>query len=120
MYVQEEIMNDCLFCKIVNREIPSEIVYEDDRVIAFRDIDPQAPVHIIVIPVEHFDCVLNVPAGNDIISHIHTVINRLAIKFDLAQKGFRIVNNCGEDGGQTVKHLHYHLLGGREMGWPAG
>ncbi len=113
-------MQDCLFCKIANKEIPSEIVYEDDRVIAFKDIAPQAPVHIVVIPVEHFDSILNVPAGNDIVSHIHFVINRLAIKYDLTQKGFRIVNNCGDDGGQTVKHLHYHLIAGRAMGWPPG
>ncbi|MBR6800267.1 MAG: histidine triad nucleotide-binding protein [Eubacteriaceae bacterium] len=113
-------MQDCLFCKIAAKEIPSEIVYEDDRVVAFKDIAPQAPVHIVVIPVEHFDSILNVPAGNDIVSHIHFVINRLAIKFDLTQKGFRIVNNCGEDGGQSVKHLHYHLIAGRAMGWPPG
>ena len=113
-------MSDCLFCKIAAKEIPSEIVYEDERVIAFKDIAPQAPVHIVVIPIEHFDSILNVPAGNDIVSHIHFVINRLAIKYDLTQKGFRIVNNCGEDGGQSVKHLHYHLIAGRAMGWPPG
>ncbi len=113
-------MQDCLFCKIANKEIPSEIVYEDDRVIAFKDIAPQAPVHIVVIPVEHFDSILNVPAGNDIVSHIHFVINRLAIKFDLTQTGFRIVNNCGDDGGQSVKHLHFHLIAGRAIGWPPG
>ncbi len=113
-------MQDCLFCKIANKEIPSEIVYEDDRVIAFKDIAPQAPIHIVVIPVEHFDSILNVPAGNDIVSHIHFVINRLAIKYDLTQKGFRIVNNCGDDGGQSVKHLHFHLIAGRAMGWPPG
>ncbi len=113
-------MQDCLFCKIANKEIPSEIVYEDDRVVAFKDIAPQAPVHIVVIPREHFDSILNVPAGNDIVSHIHFVINRLAIKYDLTQKGFRIINNCGDDGGQSVKHLHYHLIAGRAMGWPPG
>ena len=113
-------MSDCLFCKIAAKEIPSEIVYEDERVIAFKDIAPQAPVHIVVIPIEHFDSILNVPAGNDIVSHIHFVINRLAIKYDLTQKGFRIINNCGEDGGQSVKHLHYHLIAGRAMGWPPG
>ena len=113
-------MEDCLFCSIANKEIPADIVYEDEKVIAINDIAPQAPVHIIVLPIQHFDNILNVPAGNDIISHIHTVINRLAIKYDIAQSGFRIVNNCGPDGGQTVDHLHYHLLGGRYMEWPPG
>ena len=113
-------MDDCLFCKIAKKEIPAEIVYEDEKVMAFKDIDPKAPVHIIIIPIQHFDNVLNVPAGNDIIAHMHTVINRIAIKFGLAQNGFRIVNNCGVDGGQTVNHLHYHLLGGRSLGWPPG
>jgi histidine triad (HIT) family protein len=113
-------MEDCLFCKIVKKEVPAEIVYEDDKVVAFKDINPQAPVHILIVPVQHFDSILNVPAGNDIISHIHTVVNRLVIKYDIAQSGFRLVTNCGVDGGQTVNHLHYHLLGGRSFGWPPG
>ena len=113
-------MEDCIFCKIVNKEIPAEFVYEDEKVIALYDINPQAPIHILIIPKQHFDNILNVPAGNDVISHIHTVANRLAIKFGIAQKGFRLVNNCGIDGGQTVNHLHYHLLGGRALGWPPG
>ena len=113
-------MEDCLFCSIANKEIPADIVYEDEKVIAINDIAPQSPVHIIILPIQHFDNILNVPAGNDIISHIHTVANRLAIKYDIAQSGFRIVNNCGPDGGQTIDHLHYHLLGGRYMEWPPG
>ena len=113
-------MEDCIFCKIINGEIPSEIVYEDEKVIAFRDIAPQAPLHFVIIPVQHFDSILNVPAGNDVISHMHTVANRLAIKYGVAQSGFRLVNNCGADGGQTVNHLHYHMLGGRSLGWPPG
>lgn len=113
-------MQDCIFCKIINKEIDSQIVYEDDKVVAFKDVDPQAPVHILIIPVRHFDSILNVPAGNDIVSHIHTVANRLAIKYDVADSGFRLVSNCGADGGQSVNHLHYHLLGGRSLGWPPG
>lgn len=113
-------MEDCIFCKIAKKEISSEIIYEDENVIAFKDINPQAPIHIVIIPLQHFDNILNVPAGNDVISHIHNVANRLAIKFGIAQKGFRLVNNCGADGGQTVNHLHYHLLGGRSLGWPPG
>ena len=113
-------MEDCLFCKIANKEIPSETVYEDDDVMAFKDIAPQAPVHIIVIPKEHFDNVLNVPAGCEIISKIFVVINKLALKYGLTQNGFRIVNNMGEDGGQSVNHLHFHLMAGRKFSWPAG
>ena len=113
-------MEDCIFCKIINNEIPAEVVYEDEKVFAFRDIDPQAPIHIILIPKQHFDSILNVPAGNDIISDIHTVASRIAIKLGIAQNGFRLVNNCGADGGQTVDHLHYHLLGGRSLQWPPG
>ena len=113
-------MDNCMFCKIAAGEIPTEIVYQDEEVIAFKDIEPQAPVHIVVIPVQHYDNILTVPAGNDIVSRIVTVINRLAIKFEIAQSGFRIVNNCGEDGGQSVNHLHFHLLGGRGLKWPPG
>jgi histidine triad (HIT) family protein len=111
---------DCIFCKIVNKEIPTEFVYEDDLVIAFNDIAPQAPVHIIIIPKKHYDSILSVDAGNDIIGHIHTVANRIVLKEGLVDSGFRLVNNCGRDGNQTVPHLHYHLLGGRLLLWPPG
>ena len=111
---------DCLFCKIAAGEIPATVVYEDDAVLAFKDIAPQAPVHVVIIPKEHYDSILSVPAGDDIISHIHTVANRLVLKLGIADDGFRLVNNCGEAGGQTVPHLHYHLLGGRNMEWPPG
>jgi len=111
---------DCIFCKIVAGEIPSEKVYEDDLVLAFKDIDPQAPVHIIIIPKKHYDSILSVSAGDPIIGHIQTVVNRLALKFGIANDGFRLVNNCGVDGGQSVPHLHFHLLGGRSMAWPPG
>ena len=113
-------MEDCIFCKITRKEIPAEIVYEDDKVIAIKDINPQAPVHVLIIPKEHYDSILTVPAGNYIISDIHMVANRLALKFGIVDSGFRLVNNCGEDGGQTVDHIHYHLLGGRELTWPPG
>lgn len=111
---------DCLFCKIAAGEIPATVVYEDDAVLAFKDIAPQAPVHVVIIPKEHYDSILSVPAGDDIISHIHTVANRIVLKLGIADEGFRLVNNCGEAGGQTVPHLHYHLLGGRNMEWPPG
>ncbi len=113
-------MEDCIFCKIATKEITADIVYEDEKVMAFKDLNPQAPVHILIIPIQHFDNILNVPAGNDVISHMHMVANRLAIKFGIAQDGFRLVNNCGVAGGQTVNHLHYHMLGGRSLGWPPG
>lgn len=111
---------DCLFCKIVSKEIKSDIVYEDDKVIAFKDIEPVAPVHILIIPKEHYDSILNVAPGSEIVAHIHTVAVKLALRFGIADTGFRIVNNCGDDGGQSVKHLHYHLLGGRSLAWPPG
>ncbi|MGL4606317.1 MAG: histidine triad nucleotide-binding protein [Eubacteriaceae bacterium] len=113
-------MENCLFCKIVNKEIPAEIVFEDKLVLAFKDIDPQAPVHILIIPKAHYDSILSVPAGDDIIGHIHTIANRIALKENIAETGFRLVNNCGEHGNQTVPHLHYHLLGGRFLTWPPG
>lgn len=113
-------MDDCIFCKIARKELPAEIVYETDNIIAFKDINPQAPVHVIIIPVQHYDNILTVPAGSDLMLHIQTAINKLAIKYKLAENGFRIVNNCGADGGQTVDHLHFHLLGGRAFKWPPG
>lgn len=111
---------DCIFCKIANGEIPSEKVYEDERMLAFKDLDPQAPVHVLMIPKEHIVsadalCVEN--AG--VVAHIFTKAKDVAASLGLTN-GYRIVNNCGEDGGQTVKHLHFHLLGGRSMKWPPG
>lgn len=109
-------MSDCIFCKIVKREIPSQIVYEDDRVMAFNDINPLAPVHILVIPKEHLTNVLDINENNaDLIGHIHLVINRLAREKGIAEKGFRIVTNCNPEGGQVVFHLHYHLIGGEKL-----
>ncbi len=111
---------DCLFCKIVRNEIPSEKVFEDDLVLAFRDINPQAPVHIIIIPKKHYESILSISAGDEIIGHIHLVANRIALNKGIAETGFRLVNNCGRDGNQTIGHLHYHLLGGRPLLWPPG
>lgn len=114
-------MTDCIFCKIINGEIPSDKVYEDDKVVAFNDIEPQAPVHILVIPKEHIKSVNDIDENNsDIIKHIHVVIKKIATEKGLNKEGYRIVNNCGEKAGQTVFHLHYHLLGGRKFTWPPG
>lgn len=111
---------DCIFCKIANKEIPSQIVYEDDKVIAFKDLDPQAPVHFLVIPKEHIKSADELNAENcAVIGHIFEVIPKIAKELGL-ENGYRVVNNCGEDGGQTVGHLHFHLLAGRNLGWPPG
>ena len=109
-------MSDCLFCKIVAGEIPSTKVYEDDQILAFRDIEPQAPVHILIVPKNHICSVNGISAENSaIVAHIFEVIPRIAAAEKLTG-GYRVVSNCGEDGGQTVKHLHFHLLGGKKLG----
>ncbi|MEE1012696.1 MAG: histidine triad nucleotide-binding protein [Clostridia bacterium] len=112
---------DCLFCKIIAGEIPSTKIYEDEQVYAFLDIDPQAPTHIILIPKEHIPSANALTDGNAaVVGHIFAVAAKLAKEQGFAEKGYRIVNNCGEDGGQTVGHLHFHLLAGRNLGWPPG
>ena len=112
---------DCLFCKIINGEIPSAKVYEDELVYAFRDIEPQAPVHLLIIPKEHISSANDITDENAaLIGHIFSVAAKIAASEGIAQNGYRIVNNCGEDGGQTVKHLHFHMLGGRALAWPPG
>ena len=114
-------MSDCIFCKIIKGEIPSNKLYEDDKILAFHDVSPEAPVHFLVIPKEHIESVNDLNDSNiDIVSHIFKVINKLAIELNISDKGYRIVNNCGEDGGQTVKHIHFHVLGGRNLKWPPG
>ena len=111
---------DCVFCKIANGEIPSKKAYEDDRVLAFYDLDPQAPVHILIIPKEHIQSVEDITEENSaIVAHIFEVATKLAKENNL-EKGFRVVSNVGKDGGQSVPHLHFHLLGGRSMKWPPG
>ena len=112
-------MADCLFCKIINKEIPSEIVYEDDRLLAFRDINPAAPVHILIIPKVHIASLNDLDETNsDIVKDIALKAKELAEKEGIAESGYRIINNIGDDGGQTVKHLHFHLMGGEALGWP--
>ena len=112
---------DCLFCKIAAKEIPSTTVYEDDLVYAFRDIDPQAPVHILIIPKQHIGSVNEITDENcAIVGHIFRVAAEIAKKEGIAEGGYRVVTNIGENGGQTVGHLHYHMLGGRSLQWPPG
>jgi len=109
-------MDNCLFCKIIKGEIPSNKVYEDDEILAFKDINPQAPIHILVIPKKHISCAKDICKEDEaLIGRMFTVINKIADEFKL-DNGFRIVNNCGEDGGQEVMHLHFHLLGGKKLG----
>lgn len=112
---------DCIFCKIIKKQIPCEVVYEDDKVIGFKDISPQAPVHIVIIPKEHFDdlnCIKEDQA--QILGHIFIVAKKIAQSLGIAKSGYRVVTNCGEQGGQTVEHIHFHLLGGRMLQWPPG
>lgn len=114
-------MSDCLFCKIVNGDIPSEQVYSDDKVIAFKDIQPQAPVHYIVIPRKHIETMNDVmESDSDLMSSLLLTCQQLAKQENLSDRGYRIVINCNKDGGQSVFHLHAHLLGGRHMTWPPG
>ena len=112
-------MEDCLFCKIAAGDSPSDCLFEDDRVYAFKDIAPQAPVHFLVIPKEHIPSAACVDETNSaLVAHIFEVIARLAKEQGL--EGFRVVSNVGESAGQTVKHLHFHVLSGRDMTWPPG
>ena len=107
---------DCLFCKIISGEIPSKKVYEDDSVYAFYDIAPMAPVHVLIVPKMHISSVNEVTAENSaVIAHIYEVASKLAHELGIAESGYRIVTNCGKNAGQTVFHLHFHLLGGTEL-----
>jgi len=113
---------DCIFCKIINREIPAEIVYEDEELLAFRDLSPQAPVHVLIIPKMHIDSLdeINESAEHkEIFGHLLAKVHEIAAELGL-ENGYRLVCNQGRDGLQTVKHLHFHLLGGRQMTWPPG
>ena len=106
----------CVFCKIIKGEIPSSKVYEDEKILAFNDINPVAPYHILVIPKKHYDSVIDIPNDDmEIISHIHVAINKIAKEKGFDETGFRIINNCGTDGGQEVKHIHYHVLAGKKL-----
>jgi len=110
-------MENCIFCKIINKEIPSTIVYEDEKILAFRDIHPVAPVHVLAIPKKHISSLNELEKQDELlVGKIYTVINKIAKQEGIFEKGFRVIVNCGEDGGQEVKHLHFHLLGGKKLG----
>lgn len=112
---------NCIFCKIIKGEIPSKKIYEDNLVLAFHDIAPQAPFHILIVPKQHYSTLLEIEENDkELIGHIFIVANKIAKEMGFNEKGFRIVVNCNRDGGQTVFHLHFHLLAGRPMHWPPG
>lgn len=114
-------MSECLFCRIIAKEVPAQLVFEDDRAVAIRDINPQAPTHLLVIPRKHIPTLLDL-ANDDasLMGHLQLVAARLAREEKLKESGFRVVINCGEGAGQSVFHIHVHLLGGRPMRWPPG
>ena len=108
---------DCIFCKIIKGEIPSTKVYEDEEILAFKDINPAAPIHILIIPKKHIDSLAAMQDGDEkIIGKIYNVINIIAEQQGVKEKGFRVIVNCGKDGGQEVGHLHFHLLAGAKLG----
>ncbi|MEG0829173.1 MAG: histidine triad nucleotide-binding protein [Anaerovoracaceae bacterium] len=113
-------MTDCIFCKIAKKEIPSNIAYEDDQILCFHDLEPQAPVHVLIIPKRHIASMDDVSEEDKpLLAHIMVKVKDIAKSLGL-ENGYRLVNNCGEDGFQTVKHLHFHLLGKRKLTWPPG
>ncbi len=114
-------MEDCIFCKIINKEIPASMVFEDEKIIAFNDINSQAPIHILLIPREHFASLNDIPEEKkNILSHLLLKARQIAQEKGIAEKGYRIVLNTEKDSGQEVFHIHFHLLGGRRMHWPPG
>ncbi len=114
-------MTDCLFCRIVGRQIPASIVYEDDHVLAFNDINPQAPVHVLLVPKRHIASLNDLASGDDaLVGELVRRAAAIAADRGIAAGGYRTVFNCNADGGQTVFHVHLHLLGGRSMTWPPG
>lgn len=107
---------DCIFCKIISGEIPSKKVYEDDKILAFHDISPMAPVHVVIVPKKHISSANELNDSNSaVVGHIVQTAAKIAKELEIDQSGYRIVNNCGTDGGQTVFHLHFHLLGGKKL-----
>ena len=114
-------MDNCIFCKIAAGEIPSTKVYEDDFIYAFNDINPEAPVHVVIIPKKHINSLNDITEeDSEIIANALFASKIIAKTLGIDESGYRLVNNCGEHGGQTVKHLHFHLLGGRKLNWPPG
>lgn len=110
-----------LFTRIIEREIPAQIVYEDDRAIAFNDIDPQAPFHVLIVPKKEIPTINDIAEEDEaLVGHLYRIAAQLAHENGFAEDGYRVVMNCNEHGGQSVYHIHLHMMGGRRMGWPAG
>lgn len=110
-------MEDCIFCKIIKKEIPSSIVYEDEEIIAFKDINPAAPIHILVVPKKHISSLVELEKEDELlIGKIYTVINKVADIVGVKENGYRVIVNCGKDGGQEVGHIHFHFLAGAKLG----
>ncbi len=111
--------NETIFTKIINKEIPADIVYEDDHALAFRDINPQAPFHVLIIPKQAIATINDINLENrELVGHLYYVAAQLAKEYQFAENGYRVVMNCNNDGGQTVFHIHLHMLAGKAMGWP--
>ena len=114
-------MPDCLFCNIANKSIPTAFIYEDEQVLAFNDIDPQAPHHVLIIPRQHISTLNDFkPADTSLAGHLLVVAAQLAKKLGIHDSGYRVLFNCNKEGGQAVYHIHLHLLGGRQLNWPPG
>ncbi len=111
-----------IFTKIIKREIPADIIYETEKVLAFKDIDPKAPVHVLIIPKQEIEKITDIDGKKDapLLGEMFDAANQIAKQMNMDENGFRLVINCGSDGGQAVSHLHMHLLGGRQMKWPPG
>ncbi len=112
---------ECIFCGIVNRSLPTELIYEGETIVAFRDITPQAPTHVLIVPREHVESVAALEAGHTaLLGEMFLAANTIAQQEGVGESGYRLVFNCGRAAGQSVDHLHLHLLGGRKLGWPPG
>lgn len=114
-------MQDCIFCKIAKKEIPAEIVYEDDYVVAFKDLNPEAPVHLLLIPKKHIPTLFDLKEEDvEIAGRLQLAASHVARELGLSDRGYRLVSNCGQDAEQIVMHIHYHLMAGRSLKWPPG
>lgn len=107
-------MSDCIFCKIANKEINSEIVYENESVVAFKDLNPRAKIHLLIVPKKHYETILDID-NNEVMKDILKAVKEIANQYEIDEKGFRIINNCKENGGQEVMHVHFHLLAGEKL-----
>jgi histidine triad (HIT) family protein len=115
------MQQDCIFCKIAAGEIPAKVIYVDERILAFPDINPAAPVHVLIIPKKHITSLLDAqPEDRELLGHVMAIIPQITSQLGLNEDGFRVVINTKDNGGQTVPHLHWHILGGRFMNWPPG